>query len=669
MGNADFTVIHLLAHGEPEQNGDGLQAVGGDGEFTETLARWIKMAENRRTDGEDEPAVLLILDLCQSGTVATEHLQSLVDPGRRRVWVLAACNSAQSAYDGRLSLAVDEVLRGFASGALKLDESQKYIPLDLFCREVVLSVEKQSVGSYPQTVGLPLAAVGADLSHLRFFPNPRYEPAALRSREGIDPAVFTLLDEVADSRHFVVRAQGANSAFGDSGMPTFTGRSDELRELSTWLEGEGSSLRVITGVAGAGKSALVGLLACAAHPALREATERVWRPSGGDLPGAVEGLAVVHARRRTLAEVLSSLAAQWNLDSPTRGKTWTTDQLVAALRTRAEPPYLIVDAVDEAEHPDDLVTALLLPLTSTQRVDMKPLCRVLIATRPEEGLRHLFEAAAEHDGLLDLDEVPAERLRRDLVNFVSRVLRPIGTGVSAWCSLPAAESLGRAMADTLLSGSREWGEFLVAGLYLRLLREQKTPPATTTEAKALGRDVPRTLGAILDLNLEFLARPGLRELIAALAWAEGSGMPERLLAYVAGIAPDVSGDEQPDSSELLQVLRFYVRRNVDRDGTPLYRLFHQGLADELRGRPVLDAVTVWERLLATVGMGAARNGRWATAEPYLLRHAARHSALADKLGALLEDSEFLVHADPAPLADELYHSEQSPRGAVSTVRF
>ncbi|WP_328625398.1 hypothetical protein OHA88_11430 [Streptomyces sp. NBC_00353] len=664
MGDADFTVIHLLAHGVHAENTRGLQALGGDGEFTETLARWVEMAENRRTDGEGEPAVLLILDLCHSGTVATGHLQSLVEIGRRRVWVLAACHSTQSAYNGRLSLAVDEVLRGFASGALKLDESHKYVPLDRFCREVVLSVEKQSAGSYQQTVELPLAAVGADLSHLRFFPNPRYEPDALRSRDGVDPAVLTLLDEVADSHHFMVRAQGASGAFGENGVPTFTGRSDELRELSTWLEGEGSPLRVITGVAGVGKSALVGILACAAHPALREATERIWRPSGGDLPGAVEGLAVVHARRRTLAEVLSSLAAQWNLNSPTRGKPWTTDQLVAELRTRAEPPHLIVDAVDEAEHPEDLVTALLLPLASTRRADTKPLCRVLIATRPEEGLRHLLEAAAERDGLLDLDEVPAERLRRDLVNFVSRVLRPIGTGVSAWCSLPAAESLGRAMADTLLSQTREWGEFLVAGLFLRLLREQKTPPATTAEAEALGRDVPRTLGAILDLNLEFLARPGLRELMAALAWAEGSGMPERLLAQVAGIAPDMSVDGQPDSSELLQVLRFYTRRNVDRDGTPLYRLFHQGLADELRRRPVLDGATVWERLLTTVRMGGVRKGRWATAEPYLLRHAARHSVLAGKLGELLEDAEFLVHADPAPLADELYHSEQSPRGAV-----
>ncbi|WP_328625394.1 AAA family ATPase [Streptomyces sp. NBC_00353] len=662
--DTDFTIIHLLAHGEPTRNGHGLQAVGGDGRFTETLARWVDMAENRNTDGVREPCVLLVLDLCHSGAVVTEHLRSLVRPERRRVWVLAACHSDGSAYDGRLTLAVEEVLRGFASGVLKLDESLPYIPIDRFCREVARSVEAQGADSYPQTVERPLAALGDDLSHLRFFPNPRYDSNSLRSRGGLDAAASTILDEVADSRHFVSRAHGADSAFGDGCVPTFSGRSDELRKLAMWLEGSGSSLRVVTGVPGVGKSSLVGLLACAAHPELREVTESVWRPSGGDLPGAVKGLAVVHARRRTLAEILSSLAAQWDLDSPPRGSTWTADRLVAALRTRVEPAHLIVDAVDEAEHPADLVTALLLPLASTQRADMKPLCRVLVATRPEEGLRHLLDTADAHGGLIDLDHVPAERLRKDLVNFVGRVLRPTGLGASAWCSLPVAESLGSAMADILVSGTREWGEFLVAALYLRHLRQQKTAPTTTAEAEAMGRDVPRSLDAVLDLDPGILARPGLHKFLAALAWAEGSGMPEELLARIAGIAPASGGERQPDSSELLQVARFYIRRNVDRDGTPLYRLFHQGLADRLRERPILDAVTVWERLLAAVRKSDTGKRRWVSAEPYLLRHAARHGALAGRLGELLEDSEFLVHADPAPLTDELYHSERSPLGAV-----
>ncbi|MFI5649244.1 hypothetical protein [Kitasatospora sp. NPDC051705] len=667
---AAFTVVHLLGHGEPTRNSHGLQAVGGDGRLTEALSRWVDMAENLATEGDREPAVLLVLDLCHSGAVVTEHLRSLIRPERRRVWVLAACQSDQSAYDGRLSLAVDDVLRGFASGALRLDESHEYIPIDRFCREVALNLESRSAGSYPQTVERPLVALGTDLSHLRFFPNPRHDPSRLSlpggpgGRAGVDPAVFAFLDDVADARHFVGRAHGGSGAATESGLPTFTGRNAELRELTAWAEGQGAPVRIVTGVPGAGKSSLVGILACAAHPSLREATEHLWRPSAGDLPDVVQGLAVVHARRRTVAEVLSSLAAQWNLDSPgaTATTTWTTDRLVAALRTRAEPPHLIVDAVDEAEYPADLVTALLLPLLSGERPDTKPLCRVLIATRREEGLRHLFEAANRHGAPIDLDHVPAARLRKDLVNFVSRVLRP-ETDTLGWCSLSEAEGLGRAMAGALLGGARQWGEFLVAGLYLRLLREQATPPADAAAAEALGRSVPRTLGAVLDLDLAFLARPGLRELLIALAWAEGDGMPERLLARVADLA-SAMGHEPADAAELLQAARFYVRRNVDRDGTPLYRLFHEGLADELRSRPGLDAAIVWERLLATVREPGARRGRWASAEPYLLRHAARHSAAAGRLEELLEDSGFLVHADPAPLVEELYHSAPTPRGAV-----
>ncbi|WP_327243739.1 hypothetical protein [Streptomyces sp. NBC_01320] len=661
---ADFTVIHLLAHGEPMCNGYDIQAVGGDGHLTEPLTRWVNMAEARAADGTGVPAVLLILDLCHSGAVVTEHLRSLVRPERRRVWVIAACHSDQSAYDGRLSVAVNEVLSGFASGALKLDASMPYIPIGRFCREVARHVESRSTAGHEQTVERPLAPVGADLPHLKFFPNPGYEPARTHRIAGVDPAVYRLLDEVADARHFVIRAHGADSAFGDLGAPSFTGRSDELRELAGWLEGRGPSLRVVTGVPGVGKSALMGTFVCAAHPVLHEVTEQLWQPSGGDIPEATDGLAIVHARRRTVQEIRDSLAAQWRLDAPDPATTWTTDQLITALRAEPEPPCLVMDAVDEAEYPADLVSTVLLPLASGLRTDRRPLCRMLVATRPEAAPRPLIETARAQGGLTDLDRVPPSRLRKDLVQFVRRVLRPLVPGTAPWCSLPTAEGLGNALADTLLRGAREWGEFLVAGLYLRILQEQGTPPGTTAQAAELGGAVPHSLDAVLDLHLRRDPRPGLHELLAALAWAEGAGMPEDLLTHVANPGPELSAEDRATTDELLRAARFYIRRNVDGEGTPLYRLFHQGLADRLRERPVLDASTVWERLLATVGTSSSGRRRWESAEPYLLQHAARHSALAGKLGELLEDGDYLVHAAPAPLAEELYHGEHGPHGAV-----
>ena len=45
--------------------------------------------------------------------------------------------------------------------------------------------------------------------------------------------------------------------------------------------------------------------------------------------------------------------------------------------------------------------------------------------------------------------------------------------------------------------------------------------------------------------------------------------------------PGVTPNEEQISAELGR-LRFYLRTNVDTDGTTLYRLFHQGLADYLQ---------------------------------------------------------------------------------------
>ncbi|MFF3492525.1 hypothetical protein ACFYWS_14355 [Streptomyces sp. NPDC002795] len=123
--------------------------------LAEPLTRWVTMAEAQAADGTGDPAVLLILDLCHSGSVVTEHLRSLVRPERRRVWVIAACHSDQSAYDGRLSIAVGEILSGFASGALKLDPSMPYIPITRFCREVARHGVTEHVCGHGDIIAVP----------------------------------------------------------------------------------------------------------------------------------------------------------------------------------------------------------------------------------------------------------------------------------------------------------------------------------------------------------------------------------------------------------------------------------------------------------------------------------------------------------------------------------
>ncbi|MPY63375.1 hypothetical protein [Streptomyces spongiae] len=69
-----------------------------------------------------------------------------------------------------------------------------------------------------------------------------------------------------------------------------------------------------------------------------------------------------------MPEPESAPAADWHNASKTQGSSLgtgdaqcgVTDQLVTALRAKPVPPCLVMDAVDEAEHPADLVSAVLL---------------------------------------------------------------------------------------------------------------------------------------------------------------------------------------------------------------------------------------------------------------------------------------------------------------------
>ena len=139
-------------------------------------------------------------------------------------------------------------------------------------------------------------------------------------------------------------------------------------------------------------------------------------------------------------------------------------------------------------------------------------------------------------------------------------------------------------------------------------------------------------------------------------------MPEQVAeraaaALLADAVPrrPVSGGR--DGSALRR-LRFYLRRDIDVDGSTLYRLFHQGLADQLRADAAEDATAgnpspaaqVWQHLYAMIPVEPGGSRQWQHAAPYLLRHAAQHADAAGHLEDLLQDTGFLIRADPDTLA-------------------
>ncbi|MFJ8013879.1 caspase family protein [Streptomyces sp. NPDC096339] len=717
--HADVLVVHFAGHGELARHGSGqLYLLDGAGRpMKPPVSRWIELIEDDRPD--HRPMTLFILDVCHAGQPAVLSWHGQMDPAARRAWVLAATGPTDRAYDFRLSRALVSVLAKYRSGEIRFDPSVRYIPAPAVWREIGHAVDGlwQRADGLEQRIGTSLVPSHADLSHLPFFPNPAYRedgnPVA-----GLPPEIARLTDWAGmDPGHFMRRAGGAEPVGRGWEKGYFAGREEELGELTPWLDGTtpAPGLRVVTGKPGAGKSALLGILVCAAHPLLREHTELLWRALGERAPGRNERIAVVHARRLAREQIVDSLARQLrhirgpadpprvsgghpaepDAEPPDPIKE-PADFLLHLLPADGPPVTVIVDALDEAILPEDLTTTVLIPLAQHARTPGNRL-RLLVGTRDDPRFRALIDLAQAHNGCTDLSTTGPATLRSALGTYVSRLLTTDGSPYADASRRPARNALAGAIAGQLTDhddqdpherrDALQWGEFLTAGLYVHYLLTTEEARDTVEEAADLGRAVPRTLPAFLDLDLRrHRARPLLRPVLTALAFAQGRGMPESVLAEAA-VAFTASGDEGPVPWKELQELldgeaRFYLRREVDDDGTTLYRLFHEGLADWMRddpagahpatdgaGRTTTGAslrVALYERLMGCVDRDDEGRPQWERALPYLLRHIARHAVDAGRVDALIEDIGFLIHADPHGLAEAmtLTRSDQAQLNAA-----
>ncbi|MGP4112359.1 AAA family ATPase [Streptomyces sp. 4N509B] len=610
--STNVLVVHVVGHGElAEGSSDKLYVLGEDGQrFESPVSTWIGKIEDH--PDRHRPQTLFILDVCHAGQPAVTAWHSRMDAARRRAWVLAATLPTDRAYGYRLSRAVARVLTKYRDGEFRFDSSVRHIPVATVYRDVERAVHElieEDGGGLPQTISGSLIPLHADLSHLPFFPNPSY------SQAGGDDVAATLPPEIArladwawDPEHFMRRGGGAEPVGRHWRQGYFSGREAELRTLAAWLDDEkaGPGLRVVTGKPGAGKSALLGVLVCAAHPALRRHTERLWQSIRDQAPGEAERLAVVHARRLGLRQLVAALARQLRHLHAGPGDAAEADDsevvanpaehLLRLVPDDGRPVTLVIDALDEADRPTDIVTALLVPLARHALAPGGRL-RLLVGTRDEPQLGSLLDLARQRaHALIDLGDTPPEVLREGIRRYVEQLLSAEGPYALGF-RRTAREALARSIAEELTDPARPlqgWGEYLAAGLYVHfLLAPTNTPCDTREEAQALGRRVPRTLPELLDLDLaRNQHQPTLRPVLAALAHAQGRGMPEHVLAYAATAFTPSAAARPPGPlplPELYAVLdheaRFYLRRDVDTDGTTLYRLFHEGLADWLRAHP------------------------------------------------------------------------------------
>jgi hypothetical protein len=435
--------------------------------------------------------------------------------------------------------------------------------------------------------------------------------------DSIDPNARRLLEPVIGLPHFPDWIAASWLGRSNQPHPVFCGRSALIKALWEWADGHGPPLQVVTGRPGSGKSAVLAALVCSKLEGVPDGLRAAIAGQDPALPVA-RGLAVVHARNQLLEEVPASLAQQWRLEGASGPGLWTVENLIQALRSQVEQPCLVLDALDEAQAPEDLARVLLERLVTEQRPDRRPVCRLLLGVRsPDHRFSALLDRARSADdgsGFHDLDRHDAadrEDLRGALEEYLGLVLGLaqdpgiVGERHGPTISRPVRAEFARVSLEGLLTeGSRTGrnavcGEFLLATLHVRTLLQLPDPPSTPEQARELAEDLLRLdLRGILDQDLQLIEskrEPGhewARPVATLLARAAGNGINRDTLTGMlesTEIQTRLGVRRPPTIDEInnaLEDLRFFLSYDVDEEGTRLYRLFHQDLIDALKRRPL-----------------------------------------------------------------------------------
>ncbi|MFE2164589.1 WD40 repeat domain-containing protein [Streptomyces sp. NPDC059447] len=684
QAEAEALIVCFTGHGVPGPGGGLYLATAGADLVPDRLDGSCVSVRQLLDEAENgSRPVLFLLDVCGAGqAIAHQQTQDMLT-GRpqdalRNAWVIGASTADSVAYEARFTTAAATVLRRLAEGTLDLSPTLSHLPVD----DLALAIDRElaargrATRSPAQTV-VRTPRIVADTEPDPFLPNPAHSDdpyAALL--DGTDPRLRAFAQACSpglDPLHFVTRAAGNPSA----NVVHFSGRTAALSRIQGWIndpEHDRSSLLVVTGGPGSGKSAVLGVTACLTHPELVPLRPRVRTAVRGFRPVPAGRVLAVHARRLTLGQITDSLHQQLQAPPPTREGTprstrptartpspapapapaATTADLLTSLR-EAGDVLVVLDALDEALDPLAVLDELVLPLatdTDTGQPADGPGCRVILGTRPWWDTLPALHAyvTAVPDAVLDLDPVDAEDrkvLADDLHGYLDLLLDTV---------YPPPEV--RYFADRI-AGSTDTGAFLVAALFADHLlsggfSDRSDPPCSIT--------------ALFDLHRERLTRtdPWADTVLSVLGQARGEGMPLDLLHAVAlAHRPSDAGRPAPPLTATRQALAgaaFFLRTTPDSDHRLLYRYFHQALTDHTA--PDVDPVTVHRALLGSAPVTAAGSVDWSRVHPYLTRHAAEHAVAADgtagsdapSFDLLLQDPDFLVHADPDALGEQLRHA-------------
>lgn len=427
----------------------------------------------------------------------------------------------------------------------------------------------------------------------------------------------------ARDTHWDERARGTHA--GAATQQFFTGRTAALRDLVAWIARPDGRARVVTGRPGSGKSAVLArLVMCADAVELPRMGITDEDRSRWTIPpiGAID-LAIV-ATGRPSRWIVDTIARWFDIDADTRGRS--SDQVVAALvaglrgvAERAQRvPVIVIDQLDAAHNPLEIVNQLLGVLHGAgvahliiglQSQDESPVLALLARFCDELDLDERAGAAPDVGaGYLDL---------ADLQQYIAKWL--VADGPAGY-----REDRATALRVAGLAAHRAQPSFLVGRLVAHWLTMQKE--VFDGPLERFPADVDQAMDRYIGGFAPVLHNT-LRDLLSALALAEGSGLPAtgpvwpataRAVSRRGYAAKDVEWVCQQAASLIVQAAEFDGRRSC--------RLFHDALVQSL-SPPAEQQAGVQERVVAQLG-SLYPPGSGDDTDPYVEQHLAAHAAKA-----------------------------------------
>ena len=634
LRNGGSLVILWSGHGEPAEKG-GLNLIARNTKpGSAALLTPEYLADLAARTGANQ--ILLILDTCFSGggvmpaTVVADAVLRELPPDAKRVWigVVASTMDFERARDGAFGARLIKLLR---SGPDDSELRKRWSSHSVGVRGDDLIDALVKEWDIPEQLPKGAAVGNAWI----MLPNPIYR--------SVSP-------EYMDA-HLRDAARGGEP--GEDGF-FFTGRIGQLDRIVAWMQEGKPGALVVTGPPGIGKSAILGRIV-----SLSNRKERSQLLAQGPLehadPGEGSVSAHVHALRYTAERLVAAIDEQLILDGilPTQaGGPRNRGELQGAIQQSGRCPVIVVDGLDESGSESWRIAEDVLRTLSEVSL-------VLVGTRdlpPADGPLSLIKALGAKE-VIDLCEAAIQpQAEADMRRYVEKRLSTVAA--------PAMDNSKVAGIVMKLSRERHAGAFLLARFVTTRVRsapvDTSLPNWQDTLLRSIEESIENHVAGVPPLHRGGLAIPqAARELLEALAWAKGPGLPDDIWPIVAtALSPTGTTYERSDVYWLLaQVGRYIIEDG--QGGRAVYRLVHQRLSEHFQttsgtspdtaasGDPavkVARALVGYYQDLLTAGQLPQTSG-------YLWRYVWRHCADAGEPG--IDALRLLFERDKKAFAAQL----------------